>query len=292
MVQYGLPIIFALFVWWFSTGLILFLDRLPRQSFIWSMVAATIVLGFALRGIALMGEDVTEQGAYCAFACGVAVWGWQEMSFLMGFITGPRRSACPEGCSGGAHFWHATQAVIWHELMIAGGAGLIFWLSRGASNQLAFWTYGLLWGLRLSAKLNLFLGVRNLNAELLPPHLAYLASFFRARPMNALFPLSVSVATVLTLLLFQRAVAQGAPGFVAQGAPGFEASAFTLLGTMMALGLVEHWFMVVPLPFAELWAWYLRHRRPAAVVAAQPACCAAHAASFPTRLPRSARVAP
>ena len=286
MIQFGLPIIFALFVWWFSTGLILFLDRLPRASFVWSMLAATIVLGFALRGIAVMGEDVSDQGAYCAFACGVAVWGWQEMSFLMGFITGPRRRACPAGCAGVAHFWHGTQAVIWHELMIAAGAGVICWLSWGAANQLALWTYGVLWGLRLSAKLNLFLGVRNLNAELLPPHLAYLASFFRARPMNTLFPLSVSVATVLTLLLFQRAVGQDASSF--------EASAFTLLGTMMALGLVEHWFMVVPLPFAELWAWYLRHREPAPSVAlaAQPACCAAHAASFSTRLPRPVRAAP
>ena len=63
MIQFGLPIIFALFVWWFSTGLILFLDRLPRASFVWSMLAATIVLGFALRGIAVMGEDVSDQGA-------------------------------------------------------------------------------------------------------------------------------------------------------------------------------------------------------------------------------------
>ncbi len=29
--------------------------------------------------------------------------------------------------------------------------------------------------MRMSAKLNVFLGVRNLSVELLPPHLAYLA---------------------------------------------------------------------------------------------------------------------
>jgi putative photosynthetic complex assembly protein 2 len=252
---------------------------------------------FAVGALAIAGASaanaatvqITFNGSYISTSGGnqlVTDFGGDGVADLMGFITGPRRRACPAGCAGVAHFWHGTQAVIWHELMIAAGAGVICWLSWGAANQLALWTYGVLWGLRLSAKLNLFLGVRNLNVELLPPHLAYLASFFRARPMNALFPLSVSVATVLTLLLFQRAVGQDASSF--------EASAFTLLGTMMALGLVEHWFMVVPLPFAELWAWYLRHREPAPSVAlaAQPACCAAHAASFSTRLPRPVRAAP
>ena len=294
MIQFGLPIAFALFVWWFSTGFILFLDNLPRRTFAWSMGAATVGVVFAFRGIAAVADDTTESGAYCAFACGVAVWGWQEMSFLMGFITGPRRTACPPDCTGLRHFWHGTQAVIWHELAIAGGAGLIAWLSAGAANQLALWTYCVLWGLRLSAKLNLFLGVRNLNADLLPEHLTYLASFFRERAMNALFPISVTVATVLTLLFFQRAVAPGATAF--------DTNVFTFLGTMMALGLVEHWFMVVPLPFADLWAWYLRSRdQKRAVLApvhAVSSCCAAHEGPKvepdlqPQGLPQYSRAAP
>ncbi len=38
----------------------------------------------------------------------------------------------------------------------------------------------MLWAMRQSAKLNLFLGVRNLSDELLPPHLRYLADVLRA----------------------------------------------------------------------------------------------------------------
>ena len=30
---YGFPILFALFVWWFSTGAIVFLDGLPPRTF-------------------------------------------------------------------------------------------------------------------------------------------------------------------------------------------------------------------------------------------------------------------
>ncbi len=35
--------------------------------------------------------------------------------------------------------------------------------------------------MNLSARLNLFLGVRNLHAEFLPEHLRYLGSFFAGR---------------------------------------------------------------------------------------------------------------
>ena len=40
MVQYGLPVLYALFVWWFSTGLIIYLDGLPRSTYRWTMLGA------------------------------------------------------------------------------------------------------------------------------------------------------------------------------------------------------------------------------------------------------------
>ena len=48
MSAYALPILYALFVWWFSTGLILYLDRLPRHTFRWSMLGATALSGTGL----------------------------------------------------------------------------------------------------------------------------------------------------------------------------------------------------------------------------------------------------
>ena len=41
--DHGLPVLYALFVWWFSTGLILYLDGLPRRTFRWSMLGATVL---------------------------------------------------------------------------------------------------------------------------------------------------------------------------------------------------------------------------------------------------------
>ena len=42
---YGLPLVYALFVWWFSTGVIIYLDNLPRRTHRWSMLAATVLVG-------------------------------------------------------------------------------------------------------------------------------------------------------------------------------------------------------------------------------------------------------
>ena len=45
MLEYGLPVLYALFVWWFSTGVIIYLDGLPVRTFRWSMLGATATLG-------------------------------------------------------------------------------------------------------------------------------------------------------------------------------------------------------------------------------------------------------
>jgi len=44
MSQYLLPVLFTIFIWWFSTGAILWLGRLPRASFRWTMLGSTLVL--------------------------------------------------------------------------------------------------------------------------------------------------------------------------------------------------------------------------------------------------------
>ena len=257
MTLYLLPIGFALFVWWFSTGLIVFLDHLPAWTFRWSLLGATVLTGLAFHRLAQIGDDTTVRGAYAGFACALVVWGWQEMSFLMGIITGPRRTACAPDCRGWRHFVHGVQVVIYHELAIVAGGIAIAALSWGGANQVALSTYAILWGMRVSAKLNLFLGVRNVSERFLPPHLAYLGSFFRQRPMNALMPLSITVGIVLSVILVQRAADPQASVFATTSA--------VFLAAMLVLGVVEHWFLVIPVPFEALWNWYLRNREaPAA----------------------------
>jgi putative photosynthetic complex assembly protein 2 len=111
MSQYLLPAAFTLFVWWFSTGVILYLGRLPSWTFKWTMLKSTLLLGFALVGLSISASSATVSSAYCAFTCALLIWGWQEIAFLLGYVTGTRRSECPEDSHGWKRAWHATEAI-------------------------------------------------------------------------------------------------------------------------------------------------------------------------------------
>jgi G3E family GTPase len=124
----------------------------------------------------------------------------------------------------------------------------------GGTNQIGTWTFLVLWWMHQSARLNVFLGVRNLNEEFIPEHPAFLKSFFRKAPMNLLFPVSVTVSTVVAALLFRHALAAAADAATAAG--------YTFVATLMTLAILEHWFLVLPLPVAALWRWSLQSHRP------------------------------
>lgn len=250
--QLGAPALYTLFLWWFSTGLILYLDGLPRRTFRYSMVGASALGGLAIYGLVTSSVQTSTAAAYLAFSCSLLVWGWNEMAFLMGFLTGPRRSPCPATCGGWSHLRHAIEAILYHELAIAASAALVVAATWEAPNQVGTWTFMVLWGMRLSTKLNVFLGVPNLTVEFLPAHLQYLQSFFSNKPMNLLFPLSVTLSTTVTVILAQRAVTTQPTAADTTG--------LAFLTTLMALAVLEHWFLVIPLPAASLWSWSLRSR--------------------------------
>lgn len=254
MTDHGLPVLFALFIWWFSTGLILYLDSLPGRTFRWSMAGATAGLAIGMHGLVLTATYDTVGGAYAAFVCGLLVWAWHEMAFLMGIVTGPRKIPCAPGTTGWARFVQATATIIWHELAILATALAMLVITWNQPNHIGTSTFLILWGMRLSAKLNVFLGVPNLTEEFLPEHLGYLKSYIARKPMNLLFPLAVTAATVVTVLLIQEAAAAEAGSFAATG--------FTLLAALMALAVLEHWFLVLPLPDAALWSWLLPSAKP------------------------------
>lgn len=248
---YLLPIVFTFFLWWFSTGLIFYLDGLPRHTFRWSFMGATVLLFVSLWWIATIRNDTSLSGAYLAFTFGTLVWGWQMISFYMGFITGPRHTACPQPCSLRQRFWYALQTCIHHELASLAGAIMLLILTWGSPNQIALWTYVLMWWMHLSAKLNVFFGVPNLDEKFLPEHLQYLCSYLPKRAMNTFFPVSVSVSTVVGIWLIVQTVAPGNSAFTTVG--------LTFLSILMVLAILEHWVLVVPLPLA-LWDWVLRIR--------------------------------
>jgi putative photosynthetic complex assembly protein 2 len=245
-----LSVIFATFLWWFSTGVIFYLNSRAEHTYRWSMLSASVLALVALTGFWLSAKEASASAAFLAFSCGLLLWGWHAMSYYMGIITGPRREACPPGCTGLARFRRAAATSLHHEVAILATAALLAALSWGQPNLFGLWTFLLLWGMHISAKLNVFLGVRNLNVEFLPNRLSYLSSYFRSAPMNLLFPLSVTLGTVLTIVLILTAV-RSAPGTL-------EAVGYTLLATLSALAVIEHWFMVLPIRAEALWQWSIR----------------------------------
>lgn len=252
MAEYGLPALFTLFLWWFSTGLIIYLDGLRRETFRWTMLGATALLLVAFAGLHALAWETSASGAWLGFVCGVLCWAWIEIAFLTGLVTGPRRTAIPPTLRGWPRFRAAVAAILWHELAIVAVAAAIVALTWGAPNQIGTWTFLAFWIMRQSAKLNVFLGVRNLSESFLPDHLRYLESYFARRPMNLLFPVSVLAGVAACMLLALAAMAPEATRHEAVG--------FTLIATLVALGLLEHVFMVLPVPADALWRWGLASR--------------------------------
>lgn len=243
-------ILYATFLWWFSTGVIFYLNARPSHTFRWSMLAGSVVLAGALYGLWASAAFDTVSAAFVAFTCGLLIWGWHTMSYYMGIITGPRREPCPDGSRGRQRFFYAVATSLYHEIAIIATAGLMVLLTWAQPNKFGLWTFLVLWGMHVSAKLNVFLGVRNLNVEFIPERLRYLTSYFRQRPMNLLFPLSVTVGTLIATVLVQQAAAADIGTLAAVG--------YVLVATLMALAVIEHWFMILPIPAEALWRWSIK----------------------------------
>jgi putative photosynthetic complex assembly protein 2 len=247
VLQSALPALLGILVWWLSTGLVLFLVWQPEAWRRLSLAALTAALPVALYGMSASSALTTSTAAYVGFASALTLWAWHEMSFLLGVVTGPRTTPCIKAVNARAPLSHATETVIYHEFAIALTAALAVVLTWDAPNQCGTWTFIILWLMRLSTKINIYLGVPNITEGFLPKHLGYLKSYFCKRAINPLFPVSVTVATVVTVCLAGKAVSPGASDF--------EVVSYGLLATFAALGIIEHWFLVLPLPAAELWNW-------------------------------------
>jgi putative photosynthetic complex assembly protein 2 len=247
-----IAILFAVFIWWFSTGVVLLLNGLQQRARRLSLWLSSLLGLAALWALAHTATQTTVASAYCAFTSALLVWGWHELSFLSGWVTGPRKTALPSNVVGWPRFVQAVRAILWHELGILVVGVLIVALTWQAPNQVGTWTFLVLWAMRTSAKLNLFFGVRNLSEELLPPQLAYLASFFKKRAINALFPFAITAASAVLVLMVKHA--SGAHSDVVQ------TLGLTLVGTMLALALLEHWLLVLPLSSTALWRWAMGSR--------------------------------
>lgn len=250
MNDHVLTAVFVLFTWWFSTGAILLLDGLPRWTFRFSVTGMSALALGGLYGLWWSSRSVSKSAAYLAFGCTLAVWAFHELTFLLGLVTGPRKAPCPPDARGWRRFAYATAAILYHELALFFTLLTVVALTFGAPNQVGARTFLVLWIMRLSAKFNVYLGVRNLTTEFIPQHLRYLLSYFRKARLNPLMPVSIVAASIVVGLLFSESLAPGAASFVVVER--------TLVGTLLAMAVLEHLFLTLPVPDALLWRWAIR----------------------------------
>jgi putative photosynthetic complex assembly protein 2 len=185
-----------------------------------------------------------------AFSCVIFLWGAQEIAFLSGWLTGPRPLPCPAGARGWRRLGYALAAILYHELSLLTCGAVVLALTSGTPNQVGLWTFASLYVLRQSAKINLYLGVPVTNDELMPGEVQFLKTYFARKPVSAFFPISVTLSVAVLVILIQRIVEVAETPFDVVG--------LTLVSTLFALGVVEHWFMLLPLPALTLWGWGLR----------------------------------
>lgn len=250
-------LLYALFVWWFSTGLVLLLV-LRRGAPKVSLAVATVLFPTCLIVLAATSTMPGVFGAYAAFTAAIGIWGTQEIAFLTGFLTGPRPAPCPPGAAGMARLRAALDAILYHEIALLVTGAAVVAVTWRETNQVGALTFAVLWVMRISAKLNLFLGVPVLNDEVLPERLSWIRSYFRRGPVNDLFPLTFLGGVLIGCLLAVEAADPDATVATQVGN--------VLVASLMGLAILEHVFMVVPLPIDRLWRWSTgrRGRRRAA----------------------------
>ena len=231
-------------MWWSGTAAVLFAVRArsaKRPAFV---LGATILAVCALALLRALGDRVDLLGAVGSFACAVVVWGYVEFLFLTGRVVGPRNASCETECSGWRHAGHALRAILHYEAALVGAALAVAAASSGRENQTGLAAFLVLLGLRASAQLNLFLGVRNLSEEWMPAELLHLRRFLRRRAMNPLLPFSVAVASIAAALLAREALAETSELRIARSA---------VLASLAALGALEHLLLVLPFDPTRLW---------------------------------------
>jgi putative photosynthetic complex assembly protein 2 len=260
--EFALPLLFATVLWFFATGFVLWLDKLPSHTWPLSITMATVASGLAMGGIITTAEETSPWAAYVAFACALVLWGWHELSFLMGFVTGPNRNPCPPGVRGWQRFRLAAATLIYHEVAMFLCLIVMAAATWSKANQTATLTFLLLFVMRLSAKLNIFAGVPHLSTEMMPERMRYLASYFRIAPPRWFFALSVSGIAVLAAWLADRALSS--QDGIATG--------YALAFALVALAFIEHGFLVVPWQDTAMFRWAMpeQARRMAAQSGAQP----------------------
>ena len=227
--------------WWVATGVTLAMQRSAFTSTA-SVIAATV---FAVVGCLLIVKsrhETTVHGARLAFLGSALVWWWCSTLFYAGvgihiadnIPTGPRTLALA---------FRAIEATVRPDLLGVCALILVAALVWPKPNRTAFWTLLVFFGTLQTAKLNVFMGVRNSGVDWLPEHLVGLSQFFGPPQNSPLLP--VTIGGLAVSFVVSAAMSRAATS-------AFHKHMLAMLSFLLGLALLEHVFLGVNLTL-PLW---------------------------------------
>ncbi len=235
--QLWISALYALAFWWLSTGVIIYLNF--QSQFYGVVFWSALVLALVSGGVLFwFREAETVQGVYLSFTAASMVWAFVEISFYTGYIVGPAVRPIFSVGPSWMSFFKAVHRSVYHEGLVLGIVlvmSLVFWRAR---NKFGFYTFLLFWLMHQSAKLNIFLGVMNTGREFVPDSVSDMTHYMTVAHINWLFPISITLCTILSYRLLQLACSEAAL---------WKKVGYVLTGVMAILAWLEHWLLVLPL---------------------------------------------
>jgi putative photosynthetic complex assembly protein 2 len=267
----GLAAAVVLF-WWGVTGVLLALQRSAGTRLVALAVAVlSAVAGLWLTAGCGRAAAHSEDGsagagggaAARAVLAGALLWTCVSAAFYGGWVVGPevappagphavtlgRAARAVAATSYSSLLTLALLAAAWRLAVPNGAAGPPA-ARAGAAARFAPLTLAALWAAHELAKLNVFLGVANPGAELLPTYLASLRAYFGPARNSPLLAPSVAALAAAT-------AAAGLAAWRARGPAG--RVGFALLAGVLALAAFEHAVLGVP-EGLDWWDAFLRWR--------------------------------
>ena len=241
-----LALVVSVVLWWLMTGLALM--SVHQSAVVKKMIFAvsSVLTLIALLGVETNAAAQTSFATLAGFAMALLIWAWLELSYLMGYITGPVKRPAVAAMGAPKRFAKALGTTIYHELLVVGVVGAVCVLGAGQPNPTIQNTLAVLWLMRWSTKLSLFFGVKHFNSEWLPENMRYITSYLSAGRNSWVSIFSTILAAFCTYILF----------FWGQMAtdPAAALSLF-LIAWLAGLAVLEHVFLMMPMGESALWRW-------------------------------------
>lgn len=171
-------VVYAIVLWWVSTGAIIVLYRRPAWTYDATFGLYTVVAALAAVTLYLTRNATTLWAVYAAFSAGTLLWGWNLAAYYTGTITGFRVVHTGNALTDAERFKYAVITGAGHEAMSVLLVVGCVWGAWGATNLAGFGCVVFFYTLHMLSKLVIYFGVPNFSGAWLPAHLQSITAYF------------------------------------------------------------------------------------------------------------------